>query len=234
MASRASIDDKCLEDVAAAAAAAPSSAPPPSPSPPLVPRNNALQCGAGISALCDASVQLLQTGARRGAFDKAAAQLSLTADAVERYVAAISHLLISAARHRSPSSSVAAALAGAGTPEEQAAMIASKYAEHQHTLLKVVESTAASVPTLKDLHWRLDVSLGSRLAHDDIAPTIVVRVDTTKPSQSAYLQIDLAHLRVRPNARPHPLPMTRDAFCRRCARNWRRLLRRTMVSTASV
>eukprot|EP00036_Acanthoecidae_sp_10tr_P010887 CAMPEP_0182925368 /NCGR_PEP_ID=MMETSP0105_2-20130417/9376_1 /TAXON_ID=81532 ORGANISM="Acanthoeca-like sp., Strain 10tr" /NCGR_SAMPLE_ID=MMETSP0105_2 /ASSEMBLY_ACC=CAM_ASM_000205 /LENGTH=201 /DNA_ID=CAMNT_0025063215 /DNA_START=41 /DNA_END=646 /DNA_ORIENTATION=- len=87
-----------------------------------------------------------------------------------------------------------------GFPQGLHSLLLALFNEHCETIRRVAGHMTMSLPTYKDLKWRIDAQIASRTLRQSVEPTVVLQIDTLDENSDAAsitLQTDpttLAHM----------------------------------------
>ena len=152
-----------------------------------------------VGEFCAIALLFVTSGANPKLFAGAAATLGVTADAVEGSVAALASVFVDSTKAKLTTSQIARLMRQLEFSSEQASIVAEFAEANLETIQDSVAAASLAVAAYSDLHWRLDVELASRMAHNKVQPSFLLRLDTkegiSSRSTSRFLQADYANLK---------------------------------------
>ena len=152
-----------------------------------------------VAEFCAIALKFIVAGANTKLFAGAAAAMGVGADVVEGSVAALASVFVDSTKAKLNTSQIARLFRNLEFSSEQATIVADFADANLETIQDSVASASLAVAAYSDLHWRLDVELASRMAHNKVQPSFLLRLDTkegvSSRVQERFLQADYANLK---------------------------------------
>ncbi|MDP2436160.1 MAG: hypothetical protein Q8P67_10490 [archaeon] len=166
------------------------------------------------------AIEFLRQGETRKKYMVAAQALELPVDVVEHSVEALSWLFAQSARMLIRERDFIDSLIIVGFEHGFARAMWESYSANRKELRQILAEDQVSLPSFKDLRWRLDVQLGSRSVHNvsHVVYLLALHLDGPSP-QTIHLQTDLANLKHITQLLEQALQASRSGHVRRIMRN---------------
>merc|ERR1711934_435406 len=153
--------------------------------------------GPALQQFCGIAVDFIHSGPNRGKFAKAAESLGVSLDDVTHCVDALAHLFCLAAKDALGPKGFASLVTPFAFSEEATKTMFQVHVEKQAGIRKVLNDMNLEAPHYRNMHWRLDIQVGSKSVRNTVEPTFLMRIDAEdaeKGMQSHHLEMDFANL----------------------------------------
>ena len=108
------------------------------------------------------------------------AGVGATAEQVEHGVVALAKVLIDSTKNKMNKSMFMISAADLPLSEPHKQAMCEFFLANRDKIRKALDTVDMALPEFQHLDWRLDVEVGSRLVHQTIKPSFMLRLDTTQ------------------------------------------------------
>ena len=172
---------------------------------------------------CRLAVEFLQNGINQKKYQMAAQKLELDSKLVEQCVQATMNLLAESSKLSLVETDFKDSLISLDLHEEVSEALIEFYTDNQSTIREILSKLELSLPQYKNLEWRFDVQLASRMLTYQTTPQIMLKFHLNNGGGSSndvhVLQTDPVNLLHLTQVLEEALNEIKTAHCRRIARN---------------
>lgn len=170
---------------------------------------------------CKIAVEFLQNGINAKKYQMAAQKLELDSKLVEHCVQAIMNLISEAAKLFLVEADFKDSLVSLDFHEDVSDALVAFYEENRQEIREILSKLELNLPQYKNLEWRFDVQLASRMMTYQTTPQVLLKLHLNNGASDDVhvLQTDPVNLRHMTQVLEEALNEIKTAHCRRIARN---------------
>ncbi|CAG5116756.1 unnamed protein product [Candidula unifasciata] len=167
------------------------------------------------------SLNFIRKGINPKIFQGAAQKLGVPVETVQHGVEGLMYLLIEGSRFLLNEVDFQDSLMTLGFSEETRSTLLELYLEHRREVRQILDDMSLDLPHYHNLEWRFDVQLASRSLRHQVAPLVLLKLQTKddEAKKTTLLQTDPVNLVHVTHVLEEALQEMKSGYFRRIARN---------------